>query len=209
MEFEKIFIRFIEELYENRKLSFGESDVQLNDAHTVDLTDSLRRRISEQILLFYQEITLQKVDWTNRGNAGVRGFINILPIEVATGSWEGSLYFKGKSPEGMKNFKAFDFFLPECCVGFYLADENENPNEELYAYDLEDEPEPLNVNMEGYIQLLYMARGFSYWPYVLRGLEGGRDYGVTEKFKNGMPQVFPDFKWEDFVALYEKVKLRK
>ena len=208
MEYRKLYKNFKRVLYVDENLEFGNVDSLLNEDHKINLSDTLQKKIAESILYFYSEISLHKLEWTNGANNSIRGFINILPIEQAVGSWDGIIYFKG-SNEGLKNFKPFDFFLPECCVGFYLADENENPNEELCAYDLEDEPEPLNVNMEGYIQLLYMARGFSYWSYVLRGLEGGRDYGVTEKFKKAMPEVFPDFKWEDFVALYDKVKLRK
>jgi hypothetical protein len=64
--------------------------------------------------------------------------------------------------------------------------------------------------MEGYIQLLYMARGFGYWQQTLLWLQGNPEGNpnTVEEFKTYMPKVFPDFKWEEFVALYEKVKLR-
>lgn len=31
---------------------------------------------------------------------------------------------------------------------------------------------------------------------------------MIEQFKTYMPQIFPDFKWEEFVALYEKVRIK-
>ena len=191
-----------------KDLMLGESDLDINQKHKINLPGSIKSRIPHKILSYYNEILYFKLAWTYKKDKSIRGFIRILPIEEAVGDWEGKVYFKKRDPEHMKDFKVLDFFLPECCVGFYLAGKSGKPKEELYVFDREDVPVGLNVDVEGYIQLLYMARGFAYWPRVLQGLAGQEDAGVTEKFKKSMPKVFPDFKWEEFVALYEKVKLK-
>lgn len=102
------------------------------------------------------------------------------------------------------------FFIGEACAGFYLGDGVNPPDNEMYMHRWGEgeEPEGLNVAFDGYVQLMYYARGWLYWQNVIMGLQGKSDYGKTERFKSELPLVFPDFKWEEFVSLYESVKLR-
>ena len=90
------------------------------------------------------------------------------------------------------------------------AEDGEQANEELYFLFFQDKPQGLNVDMEGYIQLLNMSGGFAYWQESLLFLQGNSEATLDsiEKFKKYMPLIFPDFKWDEFVALYERVKIK-
>ena len=106
--------------------------------------------------------------------------------------------------------RILDYFVPEACVGYYIAEDGEQANEELYFLFFQDKPQGLNVDMEGYIQLLNMSGGFAYWQESLLFLQGNSEATLDsiEKFKKYMPLIFPDFKWDEFVALYERVKIK-
>jgi hypothetical protein len=107
----------------------------------------------------------------------------------------------------MENFKIVDFFADESCVG-YIHDEQKV--DYMQYLDLGDsEPKPLSLNFAGYLELLLTCRGFAYWQLVILHLRNGGGYeSKVEEFKTYMPQLFPDFKWEEFVALYEKVRIK-
>ena len=129
------------------------------------------------------------------------GSINIIPLKDS---------LKDKQPSYMHNLWMLDYFIPEACIGFFMAEPGQKPDDELYYLYFEDEPQGLNVDMDGYVQLLYQARGFAYWQLALLFLQTNRKRKVpeVEEFKKYMPLIFPDFKWEEFVALYEKVKIK-
>lgn len=193
-----------------KDMFLDKTGIKINQKHEIRISDKVKSEVGFKILAFYKEIIHFQFEWTYTKNKSIRGFIQILPIEVAVGDWEGKIYFKKRDPQYMEKFKVFDFFLPECCVGFYLSGKFGKAPEELYVFDREDVPIPLNVDIDGYIQLLYMARGFAYWQMALLDFQKHPSAGKAEveKFKEWMPKVFPDFKWAEFVSLYKKVKLR-
>lgn len=161
---------------------------------------------------FYSELNHLNFEWETReainNGSKILGRIKILPAEQVLGSWEGIVYFKNIDHyDYMEKFKIVDFFIGEACVGFQQTDNNVDYMEYLDLGNLE--AQPLSLTFEGYYQLMMMARGFLYWQRVILNLNNGSGYEpLVEKFKTYMPQLFPDFKWEDFVALYEKVKIK-
>ena len=150
----------------------------------------------------------------------VSGQINLLPLPEIYRDWEGMLYFDFDSPERRARFQTFkivDFFANEACVGLY-HDERADPA--LYLYTFEDEPEPLGVDIRGYLHLLTQSLGFPYWQYLLvelfqhrgqaqsfapqRGTVSGN---MATEFVEGMSALLPTFNLAAFTALYEQVRL--
>jgi hypothetical protein len=160
---------------------------------------------------FFQTLDSLKYEWETieplDEDQKVYGSLNILQPKDILGDWQGVVYFDDAGADNpIRNFKPVDFYSPENCVGYF---HDENKVDMMYLLTMgENETECLYINFAGYVELLFMSRGFLHWPYVLLGLQGKDDLGVTEKFKTYMPELFPTFKWEEFVALYEKVKIK-
>jgi hypothetical protein len=195
------YIEFTTKLDVNKLISFNASNLETNDDEDINLPDEIQNIVSAAILNYYKVFMSYEQIWTFKQNEEIRGFINILPL--------GNPIEDSKAPD-QHGLTMFDNFVPEACVGYYVAPQGQKPNDELYFLNFGEEPQGMNVNADGYIQLLYMARGFAYWQMALLSFQNNptTDENAVEEFRHWMPIVFPDFKWEEFVALYEKVKIK-
>jgi len=160
---------------------------------------------------FYKSVDHLNYEWETKELADesgikLKGRINILKAESVLSDWKEVVYFDGDSEE-LKQFKIVDNFVPEAHCGFLL---NEDKSDAMYYHESgERDLLPLGVDFNGYLELMFMARGFWYWQAVVLNIKNGKgNEGEVEKFKTYMPQIFPDFKWEEFVALYERVRIR-
>ncbi|HRB71208.1 MAG TPA: hypothetical protein PK776_05105 [Flavobacterium sp.] len=155
---------------------------------------------------------------TEGQKTGERGIINILPldelfqkhsvIELEEGR---GYYIKGED-----SFLKTGQFIPvdtveDICAGVFSK---ENEDEIVYFHDFGIGFYPLKVNFEGYVTLAFAARGYMMWHYVIVYLEYGKNdsalYGKSryDAFVEDMPLLFPDFKMEEFIALYESLKIK-
>ena len=203
MEMLKDYLALNKDIARNKKLtltSFG------GNRNPVDFS-----ALPQSCAAFFETLDSVKYEWESieplDEGQKVYGSLNILQPKDILGDWKDVVYFEDTGANNLiRNFRPVDFYSPEKCVGYF---DDGNKVDVLYLLTLgESETECLYINFAGYIELLFMARGFLHWPYVLLGLQGKSDLGVTEKFKKYMPELFPAIKWEEFVALYEKVKLR-
>jgi hypothetical protein len=147
-----------------------------------------------------------------------QGIINVLDLEdlfdediLVTLSESRKYYIEGE--EGFSktgNFLPVDY-IEDVCAGVFSK---ENDDDIIYFYDFGIGFYPLKINFEGYLELAFMARGYMMWPYVLVYLEYGKNdpakFGESryEDFSEDMPLLFPDFKMEEFIALYESLKIK-
>jgi hypothetical protein len=182
--------------------------------------DTISSELPDNLIEFYKEIECFQLKWeaNNLKNVDVpiSGSINILKPDVVLSSWEGRIYISNPDypdyEEPLKDFKIVDHFESEACVGYT---QDERRMDFMEYLDIGDsETERLDLDFAGYMDMMLAARGYTYWQLVilhlrnqLSGREDAYDYGV-DKFKTYMPQLFPDFKWEDFVALYERVRIK-
>jgi hypothetical protein len=170
---------------------------------------ALLRNASTQLKAFYSEVKIFELWWHHDDYQEINqacGKINILPIETVLGNWEGIVWFKENPDDyGLKDFKIFDFFVDEACVGFYDLPKK---NEELYFLYFEDAPVSLGLNIEGYIEMLGMSYGFFYWQKAIIEIITGKENPESKDFKHYMPLLFPEFSYEKFVELYHQVKLK-
>ena len=73
----------------------------------------------------------------------------------------------------------------------------------------EDRTTTLGLDFNGYLEMMLAAKGWALWQRIIINLQLGTKYkSEVDDFKKYMPQLFPDFKWENFVALYEKVRIK-
>ena len=164
------------------------------------------------LIEFYKNFHHLNYEWETRehmpNGEKVYGCINIKSAEAVLGSWEGTVYFKNIDHyDYMENFKVVDYFVAEACVG-YIHDENRS-DYMRFLFQGDTEAKPLGLDFAGYLELLFACRGYLYWQLVILHLRNGKgDESVVENFRTYMPQIFPEFKWEEFVGLWERVRIK-
>lgn len=147
-----------------------------------------------------------------------RGIIDILGLEdlfedysVIELEENYGYYIKGEEV-----FSKTGQFIPvdsigDICVGVFSK---ENNDDMMYYHDFGIGFYPLKVDFEGYLELVFMARGYMMWQDVLLYLEYGKNdpamLGMSEyeDFVEDMPLLFPDFNMDEFIKLYESLKIK-
>lgn len=146
------------------------------------------------------------------------GIINIVPLDElfekpnVVELEEGyNYYIKGED-----SFSKTGQFIPvdyieDICAGVFSK---ENEDEMVYFHDFGIGFYPLKINFKGYVELAFAARGYLMWQYVLVYLEYGKYDGamlgksIYDDFAENMPIIFPDFDMEEFIKLYESLKIK-
>ena len=149
------------------------------------------------------------------------GRIALERLQDIYGSWEGVGYFEKTLRPGqqrLRSFKVVDLNAEEAAVGLYHDAAQER---ELYyhAFGEGTLPQPLGVDFDGYVQLLTLSLGYTYWPTLLVELNqhfaqqpaqpfAGPQDPNAQDFVRDMTALFPPFSLDAFVALYDQVRLR-
>jgi hypothetical protein len=166
-------------------------------------------KISDPLILkFYSCFGAWGVKWETRPDFSIRalGIFNFLSIEEVMQDWDNEFGGNSWAPD-MKGFRPFDMFYEmEGHVGFFV----DRPDKKgLYLSETDGEAQPLHVNFEGYLKLLAMSKGYGWWQNSLIEISTGISKAGVTAFKENMPKIFPEFNWEEFVALYESVRIDK
>ncbi|MCC3157080.1 hypothetical protein LJ737_07510 [Hymenobacter sp. 15J16-1T3B] len=189
--------------------------------------------VPASILNFSQEFNGFRVRWTTtaeqqaryteraqRGLRQARGRIEFKRLQDMYGSWEGVVYFADQPLDNarLRAFKVVDMFSDEAAVGLFHDAQQEA---QLYLCVFgEEEPAPLGVDFEGYLQLLTLTLGHVYWPYLLRDvhqhftLQPAEPYTAptnasAQQCAAELSALLPDFSLDAFVACYDQVRLRR
>ncbi len=158
---------------------------------------------------FYSFFETWKLTWktTEELNIKAEGVIDFIPLDqVMQDVWDNSLGGIDWNPE-MKGFRPLDMFYDiDGFVGFYI----DRPEKKgLYLQHSDSSVSPLHVDLDGYLKLLGMSKGFGWWQNALVEIHSGNPMPNVAGFKEKMPLIFPDFSWDAFVALYEEVRIDK
>lgn len=105
-------------------------------------------------------------------------------------------------------FKPFDLITDEAECGFLL---NPGFDSKAIYYHRAGFPQlhNLDIDFDGYLEMVKEARAFYYWPKVLLDIQSGEESEETKNFKKWMPEIFEEFSWEDFVEKYNALRLSK
>lgn len=174
--------------------------------------------LPEKLRQFYSEIGQCNFEWEHvefPDTPWISGSVKILPLSEVDRTWEGVVWFAQAPvlPEylqtqwtthGNRHFKIFDFFLDETVVGFY----DDRSDDCLYLYYMQGEPVSLQLDIEGYIDMMVASLGFVGWQVVLVSLiESNENYPTTITFREQMPQLQSGFDWEEYKARFERNRL--
>ncbi|NEO93283.1 MAG: hypothetical protein F6K56_24905 [Moorea sp. SIO3G5] len=165
------------------------------------------------IFEFHQNLNGLNIEWEiNKKQSSdvkdIKGSVKILSLKEIIQDWKGVVYFDFTPESGrIRSFHPIDFFVDEACVGAFL---NEKDRQELslYLYSFEGEPVNLNLNIEGYIQMMVLSKGFLYWQYSIIEILLDKENPVSHRFKEWMPELFPDFSWEKYIQKYNQLRIQ-
>ncbi|WP_281990129.1 hypothetical protein [Aquimarina aggregata] len=203
---EKIFDEYIEKYDEvlndsiyskDDKIDFNENTLIENKEFIVD--ESLN--FDKELLRFYSVIDRWKLNWRTNKDSEVEleGTFNILPIkEVLIGDVD---FLPEKYPV-MKNFTLLDYFYNEAAVGFYL----DQPEKGLFYFEFDANPQKLNLDFKGYLEMLKYTKGAAYWQKsIIEPIIDETSSPTIEK----MNKLFPEVTVEGFYELYNSLRMDK
>lgn len=148
------------------------------------------------------------------------GRIELRPLEYIYSEVTGLLQYEDCESAGRERLAAFrivDKNADEAAVGIY---HEQQPDPELYYlfFGDGDLPAPLGVSLAGYVQLLTLSLGYTYWPLLLVELNEhfdqhpdqlfpGPQGANAQEFVADMTALYPAFSLAAFVQLYQQVRL--
>jgi hypothetical protein len=171
--------------------------------------ESMKDVTPQAVFYLHQEYNGLNISWTAREDApaDVMGSLKILEAKEVLKDWQGVVYFDFTPADSrIRRFHPIDFFVDEAAVGAFL-NEPDREDTSLYLYSFEGEPANLRLDMPGYVQMMVASRCFLYWQYAILEILEGQENPVSQRFKEWMPRLFPEFDWQQYVAQYERVRL--
>ncbi|REC54337.1 hypothetical protein DRF62_10065 [Chryseobacterium piscium] len=215
----------VNSIKQNNIISKGGNGPRSTESFGKDFFDKYKYELPSSLFIFYKLTNGFSDYWeatistrTEGQKTSERGIINILPLDelfqkhsVIELEAARGYYIKGED-----SFSKTGQFIPvdyveDICAGVFSK---ENEDEIVYFHDFGIGFYPLKVNFEGYVELAFAARGYLMWQYVIVYLEYGKDdsamYGKSryDDFIEDMPLLFPDFKIDEFIKLYESLKIK-
>lgn len=146
---------------------------------------------------FYAEANGFELTWRGGPRLADQGYVagrvDLIPLEQVFAERRGTLYFDDESP--VRLLRPVDFFVEDACAGLYL---DGSPNPTMVFYERgDDRVSPLEVDFEGYLELLLKSRGFWYWQKALVMPErGNQDVPMSSEvktFRSAAPRLFCGF----------------
>lgn len=184
---------------------FFNSPANLNELKELEASGKMQQPVVD----FYRVSDGFEIDWTpaesTLADHDLVGRVKVNPIQKVLISWKGIVFFDDE-PENSPKRKFFplDFFADEASVGFCTY---EGYRSMMFFYQFEGDMIPLYVDFEGYLKLMLLTRGCYYWQYLIREITEGEENTVSARIKKYLPQVFPDFSFEKFKKLFNKLRV--
>lgn len=147
-----------------------------------------------------------ELEWWSNKEKGIGGKIQLAQTKYLFAEDNG-IYDEGDETD-LKYFRPLDYPLPETYVGFVIKPDIVYKS--LYYMSTSNyELDNLDLDYNDYTQMAVEARVFNHWQLVLLHYMDGSGIGSveTENFKTEMPEIFPDWTWENFIAKFESLRL--
>lgn len=184
-----------------QKAKIEELEYSLNENKGKEIDNITKNSIGNQLAEFFSSVNNWKQKWKTKGHLDIEleGSINILPIEEVL---IGDVDFLPEKYPVMKAFTLLDFFYNEAAVGFYL----DQPEKGLFYFEFDANPQKLNLDFKGYLEMLRYTKGAAYWQKsIIEPIIDETSSAVIEK----MNTLFPEITVKGFYELYNSLRIDK
>lgn len=149
----------------------------------------------EDIAEIYKHSNGSEITWWADEEKGIGGKIHFLPFEYAFEHVEDTSEVFREIETGCEHYTNGVWEI-DGKVGVYMFENNVTDHVSL------------GLDFSGYLKLLEITRGFNYWQKVIQDIDSGQESQELIAFREQMPLIFSDFKWDAFVDLYNSVKIQ-
>ncbi|WP_108808607.1 hypothetical protein [Aquimarina spinulae] len=160
----------------------------------------------------YNKTNGLEINWKANNIEQAYGNLEFIDFETIVGSWEGQVFERDdlEFNELLEFYHPFDNVSPEFSCGFIIDNET-GTWESIYTHTWgERSTKSLDINFEGYITMLYESRAYKNWPLILLDIQyESFESDLIKDFKSHMPQLFPDFDWNNYLEKYNSLRLSK
>jgi hypothetical protein len=179
------------------------------DAAQIDTQRQLRR-IEPSVLDYYAVQNGIDIKWKAADASLVEnemvGAVKLNLFSEVVKDWSGVVFFDNEPADSARRkFFPVDFFTDEAAAGFCTKEEYRAM---MYFFQFEGDLIPLHVTFSSYLQLMLHAKACYYWQYLIMAIENKEENTVSERIKQYLPKVFPGFSFDDFEALYNKLRIK-
>lgn len=208
------FIRNIRKLLikeeKNGTIEFtNEFKMPINEESVKELRNN---KINDLIIQEYNESDGFNIFWWKDSSKKIGGKIKFNPSEFLLKNepvLDIECQMDPEMDQELKYFRFLDVPTMNSQVGFFVLPDKE-PSKNLYFKMAGDKwASDLDLDVEGYLKMALVSRVFYYWQLVLIDIQNDNESEETKIFKKEMSKIFSDFNWNEFVNLYQSLRLSK
>lgn len=208
------FIRNIRKLLikeeKNGTIEFtNEFKMPINEESVKELRNN---KINDLIIQEYNESDGFNIFWWKDSSKKIGGKIKFNPSEFLLKNepvLDIECQMDPEMDQELKYFRFLDVPTMNSQVGFFALPDKE-PSKNLYFKMAGDKwASDLDLDVEGYLKMALVSRVFYYWQLVLIDIQNDNESEETKIFKKEMSKIFSDFNWNEFVNLYQSLRLSK
>ncbi len=168
---------------------------------------TLLAKLPTSIQKLYKYANGVEIRWHLIKDSSQGGRIHFLNYETAFLTVNKYDDWQIEQEETLPYFRAIDLITDEAECGIIYNGKEYLGDTMFYLERGDANLQSLNINFDGYLELLKMSRGYYYWPKALLDIERGTESFETKNFKQNMPLIFEDFNWDEFVEKYQALRL--
>ena len=195
-----------DEIYEHEKLEMTDEAMPLSREDEFEQTLSTYGA-QDSFPPEYRAVNGFEMVWHAQEDPSLNGVVKFLTVDQVLSSWEEIFYFKAIHGEDheMRKYRPLDMPTGELSVGIFS---DAGKASSLYLLKRGNDPINLDLDILGYVQLLFQSRGFIYWQRVLASHKQGiANEPAAAAMEAGMTKLFPEFSMEAFLELYDSLRL--
>jgi hypothetical protein len=166
---------------------------------------------TEMIALYTEDGNGFSFKWKPKKKDISGGVMEFMSMEDMLQDWKKSGLFTDDDVlenDLLEYYKPFDLLTETFSCGLLITPQY--IGQSIYCHNA---PYPqmynLDIDFAGYLEMAKESLIFPYWPKVLLDIQTNEESYETQYFKEEMPKLKDDFKWENFITKYESLRLSK
>jgi len=207
MEYDKISL-YLESVLLNSEKHIGKC-INLETKYSVGLknTEGYKKyNLPHSFFDVYAMANGMEIKWRYEGNPEYCGGLDFMTMKNFLSS--NNVYDESdiEREDLLEFFYTFDMITPEAECGFIITPEETYKTiyykSGQYVYRLE-------LDFVGYITMLFHSKAYQNWPAIILSLINNEETEVIQDFKKCMIELDDNFSWENYIKIFNDLRLDK